>query len=90
MAGANRFGVGLCYTKKTVVRSTSAFFVAKDNLLGRYERKTAVLSAKIPPRRKTMKNKTAKLLCLLLVVVLALSVALAACNKKQTIRLQPS
>lgn len=82
MAGANRFGVGLCYTKKTVVRSTSAFFVAKDNLLGRYERKTAVLSAKIPPRRKTMKNKAAKLLCLLLVVVLALSVALAACNKK--------
>ncbi len=29
-----------------------------------------------------MKNKTAKLLCLLLIVVLALSVALVACNQK--------
>lgn len=80
MAGANRFGVGLCYTKKTVVRSMSAFFVAKDNLLGRYERKTAVLSAKIPPRRKTMKKRIIAIVCTLLVAVMLFT--LAACTDK--------
>lgn len=80
MAGANRFGVGLCYTKKTVVRSMSAFFVAKDNLLGRYERKIAVLSAKIPPRRKTMKKRITAIVCTLLVAVLLFT--LAACTDK--------
>lgn len=80
MAGANRFGVGLCYTKKTVVRSMSAFFVAKDNLFGRYERKIAVLSAKIPPRRKTMKKRITAIVCTLLVAVLLFT--LAACTDK--------
>lgn len=80
MAGANRFGVGLCYAKKTVVRSMSAFFVAKDNLFGRYERKTAVLSAKIPPRRKTMKKRIIAIVCTLLVAVLLFT--LAACTDK--------
>lgn len=80
MAGANRFGVGLCYTKKTVVRSMSAFFVAKDNLFGRYERKTAVLSTKIPPRRKTMKKRIIAIVCTLLVAVLLFT--LAACTDK--------
>ncbi len=80
MAGANRFGVGLCYTKKTVVRSMGAFFVAKDNLFGRYERKTAVLSAKIPPRRKTMKKRITAIVCTLLVAVLLFT--LAACTDK--------
>lgn len=80
MAGANRFGVGLCYTKKTVVRSMSAFFVAKDNLFGRYERKIAVLSAKIPPRRKTMKKRITAIVCTLLVAVMLFT--LAACTDK--------
>lgn len=80
MAGANRFGVGLCYTKKTVVRSMSAFFVAKDNLFGRYERKIAVLSAKIPPRRKTMKKRITAIVCTLLVAVMLFT--LVACTDK--------
>lgn len=80
MAGANRFGVGLCYTKKTVVRSMSAFFVAKDNLFGRYERKTAVLSAKIPPRRKTMKKRIIAIVCTLLVAVMLFT--LVACGEE--------
>lgn len=72
--------MGCCHAKKTVVRSTSAFFVAKDNLFGRYERKTAVLSAKIPPRRKTMKKRITAIVCTLLVAVLLFT--LAACTDK--------
>lgn len=58
----------------------SAFFVAKDNLFGRYERKTAVLSAKIPPRRKTMKKRITAIVCTLLVAVMLFT--LAACTDK--------
>ena len=58
----------------------SAFFVAKDNLLGRYERKTAVLSAKIPSRRKTMKKRITAIVCTLLVAIMLFT--LVACGEE--------